>query len=197
MECVGIFLIFLAASLLHSIALMNIPIYLLCCVRFSRSTLLKVIIAAIILSPLIQVVLRFCMTLMAGNEYTYRGVARINAIMSGVLAIICWYFYDEISAVDENSYMYVNQAVGIFVLIMNSGAMYLPFRVFDMLKVGYVFIVPCLLRSIQSKQTRFFVGLAVLATFGAWFINFFFIQDCFAANYQTAFSDWSRIITLP
>lgn len=192
-----IILLFLTAGLFHSISLMNIPVYLLCCVRFSRSTLLKVLIAAVILSPVLSALLRLIMTLVAGDEYTYMGVARINAIMSGVLAIICWYFYDEISALDENSYMYVNQAVGIFVLIMNSGAMYLPFRVFDMLKIGYVFIVPCLLRSIRGKRVRLFVGFVVLMTFGAWFYNYFFIQDSFAAHYQTAFSDWRNIIRLP
>lgn len=192
-----IILLFLIASLLHSISLMNIPVYLLCCVRFSRSTLLKVLIAAVILSPVIQAVLRLFMTLLADDMYSFVGVARINALMSGVIAIICWYFYDEISALDENSYMHVNQAVGIFVLIMNSGAMYLPFRVFDMLKIGYVFIIPCLLRSIRSERIRLFIEFVVLATFVAWFFNFFFIQDCFAANYQTAFSDWSNIIQLP
>lgn len=192
-----IILIFLAAALLHSIALMNIPVYLLCCVRFSRGTLLKVLVAAVILSPVLSAALRFCMTLIAGDEYTYMGVARINALMAGVLAVVCWYFYDEISALDENSYMFVNQAVGIFVLIMNSGAMYLPFRVFDMLKIGYIFIVPCLLRSIRSNKTRLFTGGVVLATFGAWFINYFFLQDSFAANYQWAFTNWSNIIRLP
>lgn len=194
---VTIILLFLLASLLHSISLMNIPVYLLCCVRFSRGTLLKVLIAGVILSPVLSAVLRFFMTLLAGDEYTYMGVARINALMSGVLAVICWYFYDEISALDENSYTCVNQAVGIFVLIMNSGAMYLPFRVFDMLKIGYIFIVPCLLRSVRGKRSRLFVEVLVLATFGAWFVNFFFLQNSFAANYQTAFSDWSNIIQLP
>lgn len=192
-----ILLLFLIAGLFHSISWMNIPIYLICCVRFNRSTLLKVIIAATLLSPVLSAILRVIMTLVAGDEYTYIGVAWINAIMTGAVAMICWYFYDEISSLDENAYMYVNQAVGIFVLIMNSGAMYLPFRVFDMLKVGYVFIVPYLLRGVRDKRSRLYMEFAVLAIFGAWFVNYFFLQDSFAANYQTIFSDWRNIIQLP
>ena len=192
-----IILLFLAAGLFHSISWMNIPIYLICCVRFNRSTLLKVIIAAVILSPVLSAILRVIMTLVAGDEYTYMGVAWINAIMTGAVAMICWYFYDEISSLDENAYMYVNQAVGIFVLIMNSGAMYLPFRVFDMLKIGYVFIVPYLLRGIREKRVRLYMEFGLLVVFGAWFVNFFFLQKNFAANYQTVLDNWSTIIQLP
>ncbi|MBE6924051.1 MAG: EpsG family protein [Ruminococcaceae bacterium] len=188
---------FLFAGLFHSISWMNIPVYLLCCVRFNRVTLLRMIIAAVLLSPVLSAVLRVVMTLVAGNEYSYMGVAWINAIMSGAMAIVCWYFYDEISSLDENAYMYVNQSVGIFILIMNSGAMFLPFRVFDMLKIGYVFITPYLLRGIREKRLRLSVSLGVLAVFGAWFVNFFFLQKCFAADYQTALDDWSNIIKLP
>ena len=189
--------LFLFAGLFHSIAWMNIPVYLICLVRFNRITLLRMIAAAVLLSPVLSALLRIVMTLVAGNKYTYLGVAWINAIMSGAIAIICWYFYDEISDVDENAYMYVNQSVGIFILIMNSGAMFLPFRVFDMLKIGYVFIAPYLLRSLRDNKLRSSVCFGVLAVFGAWFVNFFFLQKCFAADYQTAFDDWSNIIKLP
>lgn len=189
--------LFLLAGLFHSIAWMNLPIYLICRVRFSRNGMLKFLVGVILLSPVLQIVLRLAMSLLASDQYTYSGVARINAVMTGVLAVLCWYFYDEISGLDENAYMYVNLAVCIFVLILNSGAMYLPFRVFDMLKIGYVFIIPYLLRGIPGSRMRLLAEAGLLCVFGACFYNQFFLQNSFAADYQTALEDWNTIIHLP
>ena len=194
---IHILLLFFAAGFFHSIAWMNLPVYLICRIRFSRSGMLKFLLTALLLSPVLQIVLRFAMELLASGQYSYRGVARINAVMTGVLAIICWYFYDEISQLDENAYMYVNQAVCIFVLILNSGAMFLPFRVFDMLKIGYIFIIPYLLRGIPGSRIRMYVGMGLICIFGAWFWNQFFLQNSFAASYQTVFENWHTIIRLP
>lgn len=194
---ITILLLFFGAGFFHSIAWMNIPVYLICSIRLSRGTLLKFIVAAIIFSPVLQILLRFAMELLASEQYDYAGVARINAIMAGLFAVLCWYFYDDICALDENAYMYVNQAVCIFILILNSGAMFLPFRVFDMLKIGYVFIIPYLLRGIRNGRARMFFEFCIMLVLGAWFINQFFLQDFFASDYQTAFQDWGNIIHLP
>lgn len=193
----SILLLFVFAGFFHQIALMNIPIYLLGRIRFSRKTLLKIVAAVVIFSPVLQSVLRFAMELFASERYEYMGVARINAAMTGVLAALCWYFYDEICALDENAYQYVNQSIYIFVLILNSGAMFLPFRVFDMLKIGYVFIIPYLLRGIRSGRVRLYVEIGMMFIFGAWFFNYYFIQDSFVTDYQTVFQDWNYIIHLP
>lgn len=191
-----ILLLFLAAGLLHSTAWMNIPIYLVCKIRFSRSGLLKFSILSALLTPFLQVVLRTAMRLLAPDHYTFVGVARINALMTFILFVICWYFYDGICALDENAYMYINLALCIAVLILNSGAMYLPYRVFDMLKVGYVFIIPYLLRGITNGRIRLYVEAAMLLIFGAWFANFF-TQNGYVADYQMAFRNWSQIVNLP
>lgn len=193
---IEIIVLFLVASMFHQIALLNIPIYIICKIRFSREGMLKFLIAAVILSPVLQAALRFA-TIILASEYSPSGVARINAVLTGLLAVICWYFYDEISAVDENAYMHINMAACFFVLIANSGAMPIPYRVFDMLKIGYMFIIPYLLRGIQNSRIRLCMEVFLLAVFGAWFYNFFFIQNSFAANYQMVFSDWNNIIHLP
>lgn len=192
-----ILLLFFIAGFFHQIAWMNIPIYLICKIHLSRNGLLKFLLTATLLSPVLRIFLRLAMKFFANDGYSLQGVARINAIMTGAITVICWYFYDEISALDENAYLYVNQALCIFILILNSGAMFLPFRVFDMLKIGYIFIIPYLLRGIRNSRVRLCVELGILLIFSAWFYNYFFIQDCFAADYQTVFQDWDRIIHLP
>lgn len=187
---------FFIASLFHQIALINIPVYLICRIRFSRDGAFKFLVAALILSPVLQIILRLATALFA-SSYTPGSVARINTLMTGVLAALCWYFYDEISSIDDTAYMYVNLGICTFVLLLNSGAMPIPYRVFDMLKISYVFIIPYLLRGIKKRRTRLSVEVAMVFIFGLWFYNYFFIQDPSSAHYQSAFSDWNTIIHLP
>ena len=195
---IRILLIFAFAGLFHITAWMNIPIYLVCKIRFSRSGLLKFLILALLLTPILQILIQFSMQLLTENShYYYMGAARINALMSLILAILCWYFYDEVTTLDENAYMYLNSAVCIFVLLINSGAMYLPYRVFDMLKIGYIFIVPYLLRGIKQSRVRLYTQLCILLIFGMWFVNYYFLQDAAVANYQSVFSVWNTVTKLP
>lgn len=182
--------LFLLAGLFHRIALINIPIYLVCRIRLSQASLLLFLLAGVILSPAIQAVLRAVMRRMAGVGYSFQGVARINALLTGALALACWLSYGGICRLGDSAYMYVNQAVCIFLLILNSGAMYLPFRVFDMLKIGYVLIIPYLLRGIRSGRARLGVALGLLLMLGAWFFNQFFLQDSYVAHYDTVLRHW-------
>lgn len=190
-------LLFLLASLFHATALINIPMYLISRIRFSRNGLLKFAILAVLLTPLLQVIIGFGMQLITGGRYSFAGFALINAVLTGVMFALCWYFYDDICALDDNAYLFVNLSLCIFVLLLNSGALMLPFRVFDMIKVGYVFIIPLLLRGIRQARVRFAVGCFVLAAFGAWFFNNYFLQSNPYDVYQWAFSDWNNIIHLP
>ena len=190
-------LLFILAGSFHSIAFMNIPLYFLCKIRFSRNGLLRITIFAVIFTPVLQVALSFIMNLVAGDKYSVVGFALINAVLSGVLFAFCWYFYDDICALDSNAYMYMNLAMFIFILILNSGALFLPFRIFDMMKILYIFIIPYLLKGIRSARMRFGMECVILAIFGAWFVNAYFLQDSAFAKYQTVFIDFRNLIGLP
>ena len=194
---IQITLLFLLGTFFHSIAMINIPIYFACKVRFNRKSILLFIVLMVILTPAIQVSMKFLMRLIGGSDYTFIGTAVINAIMTAALCLLCWYFYDEICSMGEHVHMYVNLSVFIFLLILNSGAMYLPYRVFDMLKIGYVFIIPYLLRSLRSKRIRVCLQWILLATFSAWFLKEFFLPNSFVINYQSALEHWSVIIHYP
>lgn len=194
---VQILLLFVAGGLLHTTAFLNIPIYIVSRIRFNRAGLMKFAVLALLLTPIMQIVLRAVMIWVTNGRYTFEGFARINAIMTGVFFLLCWYFYDGICALDENAYMYVNYSLCIFVLIMNSGALMMPFRVFDMLKIGYMFIIPYLLKGIPRARTRFWVEIFVFLVLGAWFYNNFFLQDRVYSDYHTIFENFSEIINLP
>ena len=189
--------LFLLASTLHTTALINIPIYLICKVRFDQKNLLLFSILAIAMTPLLQVVLRTVMRYFAGNQYSFVGFSLINAAMTGFLFACCWYSYNGICQINRYAYRYVNLSLCIFVVILNSGALLLPFRVFDMLKIGYILIVPYILKSCKSPQSKFMMTAMMVCVIGAWFFNAFFIQENDYVYYETIFSDFWTRVTLP
>lgn len=135
---------------------------------------------------------------MSTNEaYKTLGLARINIAVTGLFFFIAWMFYDEIDSYNTSGYMYVNQALFIFILILNSGAMYLPYRVYDMLKIGYIFIIPQVLASISDWKSRFFVQLGFAGVCIATFLIFITLPGSPYANYQSALPDFWNIINLP
>lgn len=190
--------IFLVSGLFHSTGWMNIPVYLLCKLRFNRRIdVLMFAIIAVAATPVLQRVIPIVMNALSNNEaYTTLGLARINIAVSGLFFALAWLCYDEIAARNPNGYMYVNQALYIFILILNSDAMYLPYRVYDMLRIGYIFIIPYVIKSIFDARSRFLVQLAYLLVCVATFANFLTQPGSPYMNYQSAFSDWSNIIKL-
>lgn len=193
---IQILLLFLFASLLHRIALINIPVYLICKFRLPKSNYILFIIFAVLLTPAIQIVLKACMRLIAGGDYEFMGFARVNIITTGIICCLCWVFYDQINAVSKNAYMYLNLAACIFILILNSNAMYLPFRVFDMLKIGYVMIIPYLMRSSKDRFNKLVIGSLIIIGLGACFVNQFFFQEHYVQRYYSVFIAW-RVTYFP
>lgn len=188
--------LFLLATTFHTIALLNIPIYLICKIKFNRNNLIRFAGLAVLATPVLQVALSSIMQLVAGDEYSFVGFALINAVMTGVLFLMCWYFYDNICALGPYTYSYANLSLCIFILILNSGALYLPYRVFDMLKIGYIFIVPYILKGLTKPGVRICMKIILLIIMSAWFFNAFFLQDSAYVPYQTIFIDPLVIIKL-
>lgn len=196
---VSIVALFLFSTLFHSTGWLNIPIYLLCKLRFRRrADVLIFALVAVAMTPVLQKVIPVVMNALSSNDaYTTLGLARINIAVTGLFFFIAWLFYDEIDSVNTNGYMYVNQALYIFILILNSGAMYLPYRVYDMLKIGYVLIIPQVMRSVSDEKSRFLVRVAYAGVCLATFANFLTQPGSPYINYQSVFSDFWNIVKLP
>lgn len=194
---IQVLLLFLLASLFHSIALINLPIYLICRIRMPRNNFVLFLVIAILATPFLQVALRTIMVLIAGDDYEFKGLALINTIMSGFVCVLCWVFYTPILKLNKNAHVYLNFAACIFILILNSGAMFLPFRVFDMLKIGYVFIVPYILKSLTNRWNKVFMTSLMFLVFGIWFLNAFFLQNSYVKDYQSVFINFNYLSRLP
>ena len=196
---ISIIALFLVASLFHNTGLMNIPIYLLCKLRFrKREDILILAIVAIMLTPLLQRILPMLMNYFTPDDkYSTLGLSRINMLVTGLFFFVSWLFYDEISCGSENGFMYANQSLYIFILILNSGAMFLPYRVYDMLKIGYIMIVPQIVSNIKNNKSRFLIGALFAGICVAMYMNFVSQPGSPYSSYQSAFSDWWNIINLP
>lgn len=196
---VSIVALFLFSTLFHSTGWLNIPIYLLCKLRFRRrADVLIFALVAVMMTPVLQKIIPIVMKALSSNDaYTTLGLARINIAVTGLFFFITWLFYDEMERSNANGYMYVNQALFIFILILNSGAMYLPYRVYDMLKIGYVFIIPQVLGSITSNKNRFLIQIAFAGVCIATFANFVMQPGNPYVQYQSSLSDFWNIVNLP
>lgn len=190
--------LFLVAGMFHYTALLNIPVYLFSKIRFKNQRDLYIItIIVVALSPVLQKAISAIMTLITGSKYNILGVARVNILISGVLCFLCWVNYGAICKLSRNAYLYANQSLLIFLLMLNSGAMFLPYRVFDMLKVGYIFIIPMLICSIKNKKQQWITGVLIGGIFVATFINYITLPENPIAKYQTVFNDFWNCITAP
>lgn len=190
-------ILFSVATCFHLIAIIYIPIYFISKIRFSRNGLLKFLVISVSLYPVIQILFRVLTKLLNEDEYQENGVALINLLMSFGILVLCWYFYDTISSLDENAYIYINISLIIFVFMLNSGALVLAFRYFDMLKISYMFIIPYLIKGVPNARLRLAVSVMLLMVFAIWFINAFFIQTSFAVEYHSVFDNWEKYSTLP
>lgn len=196
---VSIIALFLVASLFHNTGLLNIPIYFLCKFRFRRQAdVLIFALIAVAMTPVLQKVIPIVMSALSTNDtYTTLGLARINIAVTALFFLISWLFYNEVNSNSQYGYMYVNQSLVIFIMILNSGAMFLPYRVYDMLKIGYMFIIPQVIGSVREDRNRFLVQVAFAGVCIATFVNFVIQPNNIYMDYQTALADWWNIINLP
>lgn len=190
--------LFFLSGFLHKLGWLNIPIYLICKLHFrDRTNILVFALIAVACTPILQKILPVIMRAFT-EGYVTIGVARINMAVSCVLFLLTWLFSDEICYSSKYGYMYINQALCIFILILNSGAMFLPYRVYDMLKIGYIFIIPHIVTSILDHRYRFLIKLFIGLMLSALFINYATHEaNEIYMDYETVFSDFWNIIHLP
>lgn len=187
----------LFASLFHSIALIYLVVYFVCCIHIERKTLIIIGVSLVLLFPLTQLVLRTIMNATVGDQYTFAGFASSYAIFTLAILVMCINNHDTICAMFPNGYAAINYAFITFVFMFNSGALMLPFRVFDALKIGYIFIVPYVIRSTKKTEERVLFYFIIFALLGIWFYNAFYLQESAFAKYQFVFPEWSTATRLP
>ncbi len=191
--CIAVFL-FLA--LFHSVAIIYIVLYIACCVHIERKTLIAISITFVVLFPATQIILRTVMSAAIGSKYTFAGFASSYAIFTLAILVMCINNYDTICKMSPNGSAIINYALITFIFMFNSGALMLPYRIFDALKIGYVFIVPYVIRSTRKKEERVLFYFMIFALLGIWFFNAIYIEESAFAEYQFVFPEWGTATKL-
>ncbi len=191
--CIAVFLV---SALFHSIALIYIALYIVCCIHIERKTLIVLCVTFVLLFPVTQIIFRTVMNAAVGSDYTFAGFASSYAIFTLVILILCINNYDTICKMSPNGSAIINYALLSFVFMFNSGALMLPFRFFDALKIGYIFIVPYIIRSTEKKEERALFYFLIFSLLGIWFFNAFYIDESVFINYNFVFPEWSTATKL-
>lgn len=190
-------LIFLFASLFHTIALIYLLLYAVCCIHIERKTLMIFAVTSVLLYPITQIILKTVMSVAMGDEYSFKGFASSYAIFTLVILVMCINNYDTICAMSPRGSAMVNYSLISFILMFNSGALMLPFRFFDALKIGYIFIVPYVISSTKKQYERVLFYIVIFALIGIWYFNAMYIQKNIFVQYQFVFPEWSTATKLP
>lgn len=184
------------ACFFHYIAIIYIPIYLICNRKYRRNRLVLISICAIVASPIIHALLNWAIRLTIGSRYQTEGFASSYAALAVIIFALCIWKYNDMLLINPNAYILINLSLCVAVLMINSSALVLPYRFFDGIKICYIFTIPLIIKSERKVLFRIGITLIVLIVFGLFFWNSLYNQDSVYAHYQSVLNNWSYISTL-
>lgn len=190
-------LIIILASFFHRIAFLYFAMHFICRKAFSKRSVIKACIIGVLLSPIIRIVAVEMLRRFTGGRYVSEGFASSYTLIALVIFTLAVMEQDRMVNVNPHAVYLTNHAMCSLILMLNSSALVLPYRFFDMLKVTYIFTIPLIIKSAQSNAKRFLYFLILSVMIGVWFWNAMYGQENILIRYQTVFSDWERIIRLP
>lgn len=192
------FLFFIClAACFHRVALIYLIMHFICRRTYSTKGIIKACLIGLLLSPLIRIVSAELLRVITGGRYVSEGFASSYTIIALVVFTLAVIEQNRMTDVNPNAVYLTNQAMCTLILMLNSSALVLPYRFFDMLKITYIFTIPLIIKSAKGNAKRLLYFLIFATMIGVWFWNAMYGQDSIFLQYQSAFSDWQRIIQLP
>lgn len=181
----------LFASLFHTIALLYIPIFLLSRRSLGLKNLVAITLISIILSPLLQPLLRTVGQSVKEGFYDTQGFASSYVMVSLLLFLLCLWKYYSILSLNPRACLLINHALFTFILMLNSNALVLPFRIYDALKICFIFTVPYIVKSFRDKYWGYLITGILIIVFGIFYYNAMYVNESIFSEYQSVFENWS------
>lgn len=185
------------ACTFHTISILFIALYFFLRIKLTRRQCFWICLIGIAVNPVMKVIVRVIATFFFGDKYSTVGVGVTYVFVVAVITLLCLLRYDNIMSLNENGSIITNFSVFAFVLMANSSALILPYRVFDLLKIGFIFIIPYIVVSGRQKdvwrmkKTQLIVCFVLLSVLAFWITNFLFIQRTVYSDYHSVFENWS------
>lgn len=198
-----------AACTFHTISILFIPLYFFLRIKLTRRQCLWICLIGVAANPVMKVIIRVISTLFYGDKYSTVGVGVTYVFVVAVITLLCLLRYDNIMRLNENGNIIMNYSVFAFIVMANSSALVLPFRVFDLLKIGYIFVIPYIVVSgrlnvvsamqrgvLVMTKTQLIICFVLLSVLAFWITNFLFIQHNVYSEYHSVFENWNTYTSL-
>lgn len=179
------------ASLMHSIALLYIPLFILSRRSMGLKNLIIITLVCILCSPLLQSLLQAISQSVKDGSYATSGFASSYMLLSLLIFLACLWKYYSILSLNPRACLLINHALFTFILMLNSSALVLPFRFYDALKICYIFTIPYIVKSTKFKNWGYLIGAALLLVMAFFYYNAMYINESIFSEYQSVFENWS------
>lgn len=192
-------LVFCLASLFHRIALIFVLFHIVSRKKFSTKNCVIACISGLLLSPVVRIVSSFMIKIFTGGKYERNASGFGSSYVIIALVVFCFALYQgtAMQEISHKAYYLTNYAMYTFILMVNSEALVLPFRFFDMLKISFLFTIPIVVKSGKTQLRRIAYFCIFAVVIGLWFWNSIYNNNSVFRQYQTAFYNWDYIIKLP
>lgn len=184
------------ASLMHTIALLYIPIFLLSRRNIGLKNLIILTLLLILCSPLLQPVFQRIGNLVKDGYYETSGFAVSYMLLSLLIFLACLWKYYSIISLNPRACLLINHALLTFILMLNSSALVLPYRIYDALKICYILTVPYIVKCSKVKNWGYLIGAALLIVIGIFYYNGMYLNENVFAEYHSVFENWSYYTSL-
>ena len=190
-------LIIVLASFFHRVSLLYFVMHFICRRSYNQISVIRAGVIGLLLSPIMRIAAAEILRRITGGRYVSEGFASSYTIIALVVFILAVIEQDSMVNVNSQAEYLTNHAMCSMILMMNSSALVLPYRFFDMLKITYIFTIPLIIKSASGKVKRWLYFLIISIMIGAWFWNAMYGQENILLQYRTALSDWEMITKLP
>ncbi len=189
----GIYLIcILIASLFHTISLLYILLFFVCKPSYGQKPLLVISLILVAATPILGPAFNFVANLFSRNNYDTVGFASSYTLISLMIFGLCLWRYYDIVSIDRRAVFLINHALVTFILMLNSSSLVLPYRIYDALKICYIFTIPYVVKSFRSKHQSLIVAIVLVAIMAVFYLNSMYGNDSVFRNYQSIFDYWSK-----
>ncbi|MCR4617898.1 MAG: EpsG family protein [Lachnospiraceae bacterium] len=176
-EFVKFCLIICFAAFFHMTALLVIPAYFVAyCLKWSKKTIWLIPAVSLILIfgriPIRRLLFVFYPYYEGDKILDVTNISWVNIAKCAAILIFCLIFYKKAIKGNEKAEMYFN--LNLFALILYSFATYVPelSRVCYYLIISQVYLIPIVIKGIESKKLRRICLVAVCAAYFGYFMIF-------------------------
>lgn len=165
-------------------------------IRFTKKSLLKIVLAGCLLSPFLKIFLKQLLTLTVyftkytGSKEFLNEFTPTYFLLALIIFIPSYTLYDKLISQNENNYILINVSAILVVLMLNSSVLIMPYRIFPLFISFYMLLCPALINCFKQRDMRIIMFFYIIIPFLYAFINQHYAGDSYNIyTYETIFNN--------